>query len=68
MVGSLSAAYRQRPALAVEGHTVYLANRVQITADGFKPYLVAVDDAFGSQVDVAQLIKIYGETSEGQKR
>jgi IS1 family transposase len=46
-----------------------LANRVQITADGFKPYLVAVDDAFGSEVDFAQLIKIYGETSsEGQRR
>ena len=45
-----------------------LANRVQITADGHKPYLVAVDAAFGSDVDFAQLIKIYGELSDGQKR
>jgi len=45
-----------------------LANRVQITADGHKPYLVAVDAAFGSDVDFAQLIKIYGELAEGQKR
>ena len=45
-----------------------LANRVQVTADGFKPYLVAVDEAFGSEVDFAQLIKIYAENSDGQKR
>jgi len=45
-----------------------LANRVQITADGHKPYLVAIDGAFGTDVDFAQLIKIYGELAEGQKR
>ena len=45
-----------------------LANRVQITSDGHRPYLEAVDKAFGSDVDFAQLIKIYGETVEGQKR
>lgn len=45
-----------------------LANRVQITSDGHKPYLEAVEEAFGSDVDFAQLIKIYGETVEGQKR
>lgn len=45
-----------------------LANRVQITSDGHRPYLEAVDKAFGSDVDFAQLIKIYGETFEGQKR
>lgn len=45
-----------------------LANRVQITSDGHKPYLEAVDKAFGGEVDFAQLIKVYGETVEGQKR
>lgn len=45
-----------------------LANRVQITSDGHRPYLEAVDKAFGSEVDFAQLIKVYGETVEGQKR
>ena len=45
-----------------------LANRVQITSDGHRPYLEAVEKAFGSEVDFAQLIKIYGETVEGQKR
>jgi len=37
-----------------------LALRVQLTTDGFKPYLNAVEDAFGSDVDYAQLVKLYG--------
>jgi IS1 family transposase len=37
-----------------------LANRVQMTTDGFRPYLRAVEDAFGTEIDYAQLIKIYG--------
>ncbi len=36
-----------------------LANRVQITTDGHKMYLDAVESAFGSEVDFAQLVKIY---------
>ena len=36
-----------------------LANRVQLTTDGHKVYLEAVDNAFGIDVDYAQLIKIY---------
>jgi len=38
-----------------------LATRVQLTTDGFKPYINAVDDTFGADVDYAQLIKIYGQ-------
>jgi IS1 family transposase len=46
-----------------------LANRVQLTSDGHKPYLKAVDAAFGSDIDYAMLIKIYGEIdSQGQRR
>jgi IS1 family transposase len=37
-----------------------LANRVQLTTDGLKAYLDAVDTAFGNDIDYAQLIKIYG--------
>src|SRR5271155_3820875 len=37
-----------------------LANRVQLTSDGHRPYLSAVDTAFGGEVDYAMLIKIYG--------
>ena len=39
-----------------------LANRVQLTTDGHKAYLEAVEGAFGGDVDYAQLIKIYGPT------
>lgn len=37
-----------------------LRNRVQLTTDGFKPYLKAVENAFEDEIDYAQLIKIYG--------
>lgn len=37
-----------------------LANRVQLTTDGHKAYIDAVEDAFGADVDFAQLIKMYG--------
>jgi len=39
-----------------------LANRVQMTTDGFRPYLRAVEDAFGTEIDFAQLVKIYGKS------
>jgi IS1 family transposase len=45
-----------------------LARRVQLTTDGHKAYLTAVDSAFGENIDYAMLIKIYGDNSEGQKR
>ncbi len=45
-----------------------LANRVQLTTDGHKAYLEAVEGAFGGDVDYAQLIKLYGEAPEAQKR
>jgi IS1 family transposase len=38
-----------------------LNNRVQLTTDGHKAYLNAIPDAFGSKIDYAMLIKIYGE-------
>ena len=37
-----------------------LANRVQLTSDGHKPYLEAVEGAFGADIDYAMLIKHYG--------
>ena len=43
-----------------------LANRVQLTSDGHKAYLEAVEGAFGGDVDYAQLVKLYGEPT-GQK-
>src|SRR5439155_13463871 len=41
-----------------------LANRVQLTTDGHRAYLYAVEDAFGCEIDYAMLQKIYGSTPE----
>lgn len=41
-----------------------LANRVQLTSDGHKPYLEAVEQSFGADIDYAMLVKHYG-TPEG---
>ncbi len=41
-----------------------LSNRVQLTSDGLKSYLVAVEDAFGSEIDYAQLVKVYGKPQD----
>src|SRR5947209_10748850 len=38
-----------------------LANRVQLTTDGHKAYLQAVEEAFGADIDYSMLIKLYGE-------
>jgi IS1 family transposase len=38
-----------------------LAHRVQITSDGHRAYLEAIEAGFGAAVDYAQLIKLYGE-------
>lgn len=52
------------------GHAAYalmldmaerLADRVQLTTDGHRAYLEAVEAAFGADVDYAQLIKIFGD-------
>lgn len=45
-----------------------LANRVQITTDGHKVYLQAVESAFGSEVDYAMLVKIYGHQSKEEEK
>ena len=38
-----------------------LSNRVQLTSDGHRPYLEAVEQSFGADIDYAMLIKHYGE-------
>lgn len=45
-----------------------IKGRVQITTDGHKAYLEAVEDAFGMDVDYAQLHKIYGASLENETR
>ena len=45
-----------------------LASRVQLTTDGHKAYLNAVEDAFGADIDYAMLVKIYGQGAQGPER
>ena len=45
-----------------------LANRVQLTSDGHGPYLEAVEDAFGADIDYAMLVKVYGEPTGAMGR
>lgn len=45
-----------------------LANRIQLTTDGHKVYLDAVEDAFAWEVDYAMLVKQYGDGSASPER
>lgn len=45
-----------------------LANRVQLTTDGHRAYLSAVEEAFGSEIDYAMLVKLYGASDEKDTR
>ncbi|HEW79574.1 MAG TPA: DDE domain-containing protein [Phycisphaerales bacterium] len=45
-----------------------LANRVQLTTDGHRVYVDAVEDAFGGDIDYAMLVKIYGSDKNQEKR
>lgn len=41
-----------------------LAHRIQLTTDGYRPYLEAVEGAFGCEIDYAALVKLYESTQE----
>ena len=45
-----------------------LRDRVQFTTDGHRPYLSAVEDAFGGDIDYAMLQKLYGADPAGERR
>lgn len=45
-----------------------LSSRVQLTSDGLRAYLEAIEGAFGDDVDYAQLVKLYDAASESQRR
>lgn len=45
-----------------------LANRVQLTTDGHRVYLEAVEAAFGSEIDYAMLVKMYGEDPKAETK
>jgi len=45
-----------------------LSNRIQLTSDGHRAYLEAVESAFGSEVDYAMLMKLYGSDRASEVR
>jgi IS1 family transposase len=45
-----------------------LSSRIQITTDGHKAYLEAIEGAFGCEVDFGMLVKIYGGSQESERR
>jgi IS1 family transposase len=45
-----------------------LRHRVQLTTDGFRPYLDAVEDVFGMNVDYAMLVKVYSSSGQAETR
>lgn len=52
----------------VEDVAERVEGRIQVTSDGHKPYLEAVEGAFGCDVDFAQLVKHYGDVGDGPER
>ena len=38
-----------------------LAKRVQLTTDGFRFYVTAVEEHFGAEIDFGQIVKLYGD-------
>ena len=45
-----------------------LANRIQLTTNGHRMYLSAVEDAFGGDIDYSMLVKLYGSSGNGETR
>jgi|ERR1700722_9581626 len=48
--------------------TTRMKNRVQVSTDGLRHYVSAIDKAFGTEVDYAQIIKIYGKEQSDDRR
>ena len=65
LVGNRDADYARIFMYDVAGR---LKNRVQMTTDGLKAYLEAVEENFGADIDFAQLVKLYGKSVEGEHR
>jgi len=64
LVGERSAPYAEKFISDLAGR---LAHRVQLTTDGHRPYLEAVEGAFGSEIDYAMLIKLYSTPPTGNE-
>jgi len=44
-----------------------LATRVQLTSDGHRPYLEAIEGAFGNEIDYSMLVKLYNNPPTGNQ-
>lgn len=44
-----------------------VSKRIQLTTDGYKIYVNAVEGAFGCDIDYAMLVKLYGDNKEGRE-
>lgn len=64
LVGTRDAEYAQ---VFMTDLAARLANRVQLTSDGHKAYLKAVEVSFGADVDYAMLVKLYGQPEGNQQ-
>ena len=65
LVGGRDAAYAME---FMEDLKSRLSTRVQLSTDGHKPYLEAVEEAFGAEIDYAMLVKHYGPASTTDQR
>ncbi len=67
LIPSFRVGKRFRPDTAAFLWDLYhrLANRVQLTTDGLNHYTVSVPECFGTDVDFAQLIKLFGDFGQG---
>lgn len=65
MVGERKAMYAQA---FIADLAARLKNKVQVTTDGLRLYVDAIDEHFGSDVDYAMLVKMYGDDQNKEKR
>ena len=64
LVGGRDASYAEKFISDLAGR---LAHRVQLTSDGHKPYLEAIWNAFGNDIDYAMLVKLYNNPPSGNQ-
>lgn len=65
LIGNRDAEYAK---IFIQDVASRLKNRIQLTTDGLKAYIEAVDEVFGADVDYAQLVKLFGPSLEGETR
>ncbi len=65
LVGNRDAEYAK---ILMRDVAARLKNRVQLTTDGLKAYLEAVEDSFGADIDFARLVKLYGPSVDPEHR